>query len=282
VNVAALTGVPPLCKREERSMTLNASADDEAEPSVADAPDALFRPGPIMSRTAELSERYRGLDGAALLQPLLEGEFPKRLAVVSSFGAESAVILAQIAEIDRHTPVLFLDTGKLFGETLRYRDRLIARLRLEDVRTIVPDRQRLAAGDPTGMLWLSDPDCCCAMRKVEPLARALGGFAAWVSGRKRHHGGIRAELPAFEADEYGRIKINPLAGWSRDRIVQEFADRNLPRHPLEAEGYLSIGCFTCTDRVQPGEDPRAGRWRNFDKTECGIHLPPLERFDPWT
>jgi phosphoadenosine phosphosulfate reductase len=256
----------------------------EGEPELETAEGGWEIPPDVSAayRRDELAARYAGLDGAALLRPMLEAEFRGRLAVVSSFGAESAVILAHIAEIDPRTPVLFLDTGKLFGETLRYRDRLIARLRLEDVRTIVPNRQRLEAADPSGMLWLSDPDRCCAMRKVEPLARALGGFAAWVSGRKRYHGGARAELPAFEADEQGRIKVNPLAGWSRDRIAQEFAVRDLPRHPLEAEGYLSIGCFTCTDRVQPGEDPRAGRWRNFNKTECGIHLPPFERFDPWT
>jgi phosphoadenosine phosphosulfate reductase len=252
-------------------MTLNASADDEPGPSVADAPAASFRPGLIKSRTAELSERYRGLDGAALLQSLLEGEFPKRLAVVSSFGAESAVILAQVAEIDRGTPVLFLDTGKLFSETLRYRDRLVALLGLRDVRTLVPDAERATAADPHGMLWLVEPDACCALRKVEPLEEALAGFEAWVSGRKRYHGGARTALPVFETDQRGRIKINPLAGWSKGRVDAEFAVRNLPRHPLEAQGYLSVGCITCTDRVRPGEDMRAGRWRDLSKTECGIH-----------
>jgi phosphoadenosine phosphosulfate reductase len=227
------------------------------------------------ARVAELTCRYADRDGAALLWPLIECEFPGRLAVVSSFGAESAVILALVAEIDRRTPVLFLDTGKLFSDTLRYRDRLIAHLRLEDVRTIVPDPRRLATGDPTGMLWLDEPDRCCAMRKVEPLLRALGGFDAWVSGRKRYHGGARAALPIFETGEGGRIKINPIAGWSRGRIEQEFAARGLPRHPLEVEGYRSIGCMTCTDRVLPDEDPRAGRWRDRPKTECGIHFASL-------
>ncbi len=224
------------------------------------------------SRIRQLSSRYAELDGAALLRPLIEREFPGRLAVVSSFGAESAVLLALAAAIDRRIPVLFLDTGKLFGETLRYRDALVAALGLEDVRTISPDPGSLAEVDPEDALWLADPDRCCAVRKVEPLAAALSGFDAWVSGRKRYHGAARAALPAIEAAPDGRVKINPLAGWSRGRVEDEFDRRGLPKHPLEADGYLSIGCTTCTDRVLPGEDRRAGRWRRRDKTECGIHL----------
>lgn len=226
----------------------------------------------ITAALYDLTARYGDVDGAALLRPLIECEFAGRLAVVSSFGAEAAIILAQVAEIDRRTPVLFLDTGMLFGETLRYRDRLVARLGLEDVRTIVPKPRRVAIDDPSSELWLTDPDRCCAIRKVEPLIEGLEGFAAWVSGRKRYHGGSRAMLPVFEADDRGRVKINPLAGWTRDRILREFSLRDLPRHPLEALGYASIGCVPCTDRVRAGEELRAGRWRGRNKTECGIHL----------
>ncbi|HEV2100387.1 MAG TPA: phosphoadenylyl-sulfate reductase [Stellaceae bacterium] len=226
-----------------------------------------------VSEAAGLAARFAGLDGSELLRVLITGEFFGRVAVVSSFGAESAAILAMVSEIDRRTPVLFLDTGKLFGETLRYRDRLVDRLGLSDVRTISPDKEKLSAGDPNGMLWLGDPDACCALRKVEPLHRALAGFAAWISGRKRYHGGARAALPVLETDPHGRVKINPLAGWSRAQVVEELLRRDLPRHPLEAQGYLSIGCYTCTDRVGPGEDLRAGRWRGLSKTECGIHAP---------
>jgi phosphoadenosine phosphosulfate reductase len=221
-----------------------------------------------------LKARYAGLDGIGLLRPLIGCEFPGRLAVVSSFGAESAVLLALVAEIDRRTPVLFLDTGKLFGETLRYRDLLIAQLGFEDVRTLTPDHRELLAKDRTGTLWLSDPDRCCAARKIGPLACGLAGFDAWVSGRKRYHGGARAEMPIFEADKEGRTKVNPLALWSRSRIAAEFAARSLPRHPLEAAGYLSIGCRPCTELVRPGDAPRAGRWRGLGKTECGIHRVP--------
>lgn len=219
-----------------------------------------------------LTERYSALDGASLLRPLIQTEFAGCLAVVSSFGAEAAIILAHVAEIDRRTPILFLDTGRLFEETLRYRDRLIGHLHLEDVRTIAPDPKGVASEDRLSLLWLDDPDRCCAIRKVEPLLGALDGFKAWVSGRKRFHGDDRATLPVFETDGAGRVKINPLANWSRDRVVEEFRLRNLPRHPLEAEGYSSIGCATCSSRTVAGEDPRAGRWRGRDKSECGIHL----------
>ncbi|HTT79041.1 MAG TPA: phosphoadenylyl-sulfate reductase [Stellaceae bacterium] len=232
---------------------------------------------PAIWRAAELAERYADRDGVGLLRPLIEREFVGRLAIVSSFGTESAVILAQVAQIDRDTPILFLDTGKLFSETLRYRDRLVAHLGLRDVRTISADPERLRAADPDGMLWLSDPDFCCTLRKVEPLAPAFVGFDAWVSGRKRYQGGARSTLPVFEVDDGGRIKVNPLANWPRSRVEAEFALRGLPRHPLEAQGYLSIGCITCTDRVHSGEDPRAGRWRDLPKTECGIHVSTRRR-----
>jgi phosphoadenosine phosphosulfate reductase len=227
------------------------------------------------ARIAELDERYGALDGEALLRPLIEYEFRVRIAVVSSFGAEAAIVLALVAAIDRRVPVIFIDTRKLFGETLRYRDRLGAGLGLLDLRVVRPDPGDLAQADPEGMLWRTDPDRCCALRKVAPLAEALRDFDAWISGRKRYHGAARGELPLFEADDDGRVKINPVALWSRNRVEAEFAARGLPRHPLEADGYLSIGCTTCTDRVRAGENPRAGRWRDRGKTECGIHLRRL-------
>jgi phosphoadenosine phosphosulfate reductase len=253
-------------------MTLNELDDTDLERPNAFTGGAA-RHGQESSKAVVLAARYAGLDGPELLRALITREFFGRLAVVSSFGAESAAILAMVAEADRNTPVLLLDTGKLFGETLRYRDRLIDQLGLADVRTITPDRVRLSAADPDGMLWLADPDACCGLRKVEPLGRALADFDAWVSGRKRYQDIERAVLPMFETNADGRVKINPLAGWSRARVVGELLRRDLPRHPLEAEGYLSIGCYTCTDRVRPGEDLRAGRWRGLDKTECGIHTP---------
>jgi phosphoadenosine phosphosulfate reductase len=229
-------------------------------------------------RLRELARDHGDRAGQDLLLPFLtpdsKGRLPGRIALVSSFGTESALLLALAAELDPAIPVIFLDTGKLFGETLRYRDRLTALLGLSDVRSVTPDPARLAALDPTGALWLGDPDACCRARKVEPLARALAGFDIWISGRKRYQSASRAILPTTEIVD-GRLKLNPLAPWSRERIEAEFARRNLPPHPLEADGFLSVGCMPCTARVEPGEDGRAGRWRNNDKTECGIHWPGL-------
>jgi phosphoadenosine phosphosulfate reductase len=222
-------------------------------------------------RLRDLTDRYGKLDGADLLRPMLETEFPGRIALVSSFGAEAAVLLQIAAGIDRDVPVIFLDTGKLFGETLRYRDQLMKRLGLTDLRVIRPVEAEVEAADPEGVLWDSDPNGCCGVRKVEPLRRALAGFNAWISGRKRFHGALRTFLPVIELSG-AKIKINPLARWSKLRIEEEFARHGLPRHPLEADGFLSIGCLPCTGRVAPGADHRAGRWAGREKTECGIHL----------
>jgi phosphoadenosine phosphosulfate reductase len=223
------------------------------------------------STSDRLVARYDGLSGEALLRPLIEQEFPGRIALVSSFGTEAAVLLDLVAAIDRDVPVIFLDTEKLFGETLRYRDALVARLGLTDVRSVRPDPVQVARQDPDGMLFQRDPDACCALRKVVPLAAALAGFDAWISGRKRFQGGLRGALPTIEEAD-GRIKINPLASWTRQDIEAAFAARDLPRHPLEADGFRSVGCMPCTDRVAPDADPRAGRWAGGSKTECGIHL----------
>ena len=219
-----------------------------------------------------LAWRYRGLEGEALLRPLIEREFSGQIALLSSFGAESALLLDMVARIDPALPVLFLDTGKLFPETLAYRDLLVGRLGLTNLQILAPDPAEIARRDADGTLWRSDADACCALRKVEPLARRLPGFAACISGRKRYQGGTRSELAPIEAAE-DQIRVNPLATFSRERIEQEFAARGLPPHPLEFDGFLSIGCQPCTDRVAPDEDRRAGRWRGLDKRECGIHDP---------
>lgn len=222
---------------------------------------------------ADLGERYRGAGSRTLLEAMIRDEFAGSIALVSSFGAEAAVLLHMVAGIDPKTPVVFLNTGKLFGETLRYRDILVGELGLSDVRTISPDPARIDSVDPDGVLWYGNPNMCCYIRKVEPLNHALNGFDAWITGRKGFHGGERASLPAVEAADDGRIKINPLTDWRQDDVDAYFEEHGLPRHPLQADGFLSIGCMPCTDRVAPGEDPRAGRWRGKGKTECGIHMP---------
>jgi phosphoadenosine phosphosulfate reductase len=194
----------------------------------------------------------------------------EHLAVVSSFGTESAALLKVMADVDPAIPVIFLDTGWLFEETLAYRDTLIATLGLRDVRSIRPLEDRLSQQDPDRELWFSDPDACCRIRKVEPLARALAPFSAWINGRKRFQGGARAAIAIVE-DDGARLKFNPFANVSREQIQAIYATANLPPHPLAASGYLSAGCMHCTSRTSPDEDARAGRWRGRPKTECGIH-----------
>ena len=190
-----------------------------------------------------------------------------RIALVSSFGAEAVVLLHLVARIEPMTPVLFLETGMLFPETLDYQRRVAKLLGLGDVRLIRPGKR------PAPDLHRTDPDACCDLRKTVPLERALGGFDAWITGRKRYQGGQRAALEFFEAETgTGRIKINPLAHWGTGDVADYIAENRLPRHPLVAQGYPSIGCRPCTTRVSDGEDPRAGRWRGTDKTECGIHF----------
>lgn len=221
-----------------------------------------------------LAEKIDALDAQSLMRFSIEDLFPRKIALVSSFGADSAVLLHMAAQIDKALPVLFLETGLLFPETLAYRDRLIELLDLRNVVSIAPSKARLAAEDPETFLWSSDPDRCCEIRKVLPLAKALEGFDAWITGRKRFQAATRAALPLFETEEK-RIKINPLANWSGARILAYLDAHELPRHELVAKGYPSIGCIPCTSKVKPGEDPRAGRWRGKAKVECGLHTQPL-------
>jgi phosphoadenosine phosphosulfate reductase len=195
----------------------------------------------------------------------------ERLAVVSSFGTEAAALLKIMADVDPAIPVIFLDTGWLFEETLAYRDMLIAVLGLRDVRSIKPLDEDLRRQDGNRELWFSDPDACCRIRKVEPLKRALAPFGAWINGRKRFQGGLRTTIPVVEADG-ARLKFNPFANVTRGEIEAIYAQAGLPPHPLAASGFLSVGCMPCTSRTLSGEDVRDGRWRGRAKTECGIHI----------
>jgi phosphoadenosine phosphosulfate reductase len=229
----------------------------------------------LLEHLADLRRAYGELDGLALLRAVLrEGPLKGRTALVSSFGAESAVLLDMVATVDPTTPVIFLDTGKLFEETQDYRQELTALLGLSDVRVARPAPAALARHDAQGTLWQREPDLCCHIRKTEVLERALGGFAAWITGRKRFQGGMRRGLGTVEGEpSSGRIKLNPLAPWSAEDVERYRLLRNLPAHPLVADGFASIGCVPCTRRVAPGEPARAGRWWGLDKTECGIHRP---------
>jgi phosphoadenosine phosphosulfate reductase len=218
----------------------------------------------------ELDRALRSASPADVIAAALEAVGRERLALVSSFGTESAALLKVMADVDPAIPVIFLDTGWLFEETLAYRDTLIATLGLRDVRSIRPEEAALSAEDPDRELWFSDPDACCRIRKVEPLARALAPFEAWINGRKRFQGGARAVIPVVE-DDGARLKFNPFANVSREEIASIYALAKLPPHPLVKTGYLSVGCMPCTSRTSPDEDARAGRWRGRPKTECGIH-----------
>ncbi|WP_174274842.1 phosphoadenylyl-sulfate reductase [Sphingomonas bacterium] len=237
------------------------------------------RPAFTAADVAALNARFLDVPAPELLRTLLAGELSGRAALVSSFGAESAVLLHMVSEIDRDIPLIFTNTQKMFGETLAYRDELAERLGFTDLRVYRPDPRLLSERDATGLRWSYDPDGCCDIRKVEPLKRALRDFDVWISGRKGFQAGTRTALPLFELDEADaavsgpKLKINPLASWPKEALNAYFDTHKLLHHPLEAQGYPSIGCSPCTSRVAQGEDHRAGRWRGWEKVECGIHQP---------
>ena len=231
---------------------------------------------PLEARLAMLNRRDAGRQPQDILKPAL-ALLDQKIALVSSFGAESAVLLHMVAQTATKTPVLFIDTMMLFRATLTYQKSLTKHLGLENVTHISPDPGRVFLQDNEGLLHQSNTDACCTLRKVEPLQQALTPFSAWITGRKRHQSATRTDMAIWEADETGRLKLNPLAHWSKDDINAYFETHNLPRHPLTDNGYPSIGCAPCTFRARPGMDDRAGRWPWQSKTECGIHLPVKPR-----
>lgn len=229
----------------------------------------------LRARVATLNARYRHHGATAVLEGALNDPEAGRIAMVSSFGAESVALLHLVAMVNRKTPVLFIDTRLLFAETLAYQQDVAERLRLENVQVLRTDEDTVQKRDPYGALRMGDPDSCCALRKTLPLEQALKGYDGWITGRKRYQSGTRAALDFFELEEGpqgGRIKVNPLAHWGPEDVRAYMDENRLPRHPLVAQGYPSIGCAPCTSKVAPGEDPRAGRWRGQNKEECGIHF----------
>ncbi|MBW8880634.1 MAG: phosphoadenylyl-sulfate reductase [Asticcacaulis sp.] len=223
-------------------------------------------------RARDLSARYEGMTAQDILRDVIRNEFFGDIVLSSSFGADSAVLLHMISEIDPAFPVLFLDTERHFFQTLQYRDELAAKLGLSNIIVLKANANEAAAEDPKNMLWKSSPDQCCDLRKVRPLNRAMEAYGAWISGRKRHQTSTRAHLPIVEFD--GRhYKVNPLAAWTADDIAAYFESHDLPPHPLVEQGFPSIGCFTCTKPVEKGADARSGRWSESEKVECGIHRP---------
>lgn len=228
--------------------------------------------GSVAERVSALNARYAHRGAIQVLGDALRDADTGRVALVSAFGAESVVLLHMVARVDRTTPVLFIDTEMLFPETLDYQREVSAQLGLQDMRIIRASQTAIAAHDPDGDLHKEDTDACCNLRKTQPLEAALAPFDAWITGRKRFQNGARANLEFFEAEGDARIKINPLAHWRPEDVQEYMVENRLPRHPLVAKGYPSIGCAPCTSKVAPGEDPRAGRWRGDDKEECGIHF----------
>jgi phosphoadenosine phosphosulfate reductase len=249
---------------------MTSSPDNESAAARAAIRPASTTARSALSSASTLNDSLGGASPAEVIGAALRTIGRDRLALVSSFGTESAALLKVMADVDPAIPVIFLDTGWLFEETLAYRDTLIAALGLKDVRSIQPSEDALKREDPGRELWFSDPDACCRIRKVEPLSRALTAFDAWINGRKRFQGGLRAEIPVVE-DDGTRLKFNPFANASREDIEAIYASAKLPPHPLVASGFLSVGCMPCTSRATTDEGARAGRWRGRAKTECGIH-----------
>lgn len=225
----------------------------------------------LQDRAHGLTARYDGKSAEAILRGAVGTDFSGRIGLVSSFGTEAAILLHMVSRIDPYIPVIFLDTWKHFPETLAYRDHLIDRLGLCNIQTVSPRKEAVKADDPDGDLSKSNPDLCCHVRKTLPMLKALRSLDCWITGRKRGQAATREEMSLFETQDRW-IKVNPLIDWSADQVRAYYTAHDLPEHPLKAQGYMSVGCAPCTRAVRAGEDARAGRWADSDKTECGIHF----------
>ncbi|MFL2779059.1 MAG: phosphoadenylyl-sulfate reductase [Paracoccus marcusii] len=228
--------------------------------------------GNLDTRAGRLNDRYRHHAAIEVLRRAVTDPDLGQVALVSSFGAESVVLLHMVSRVAPGLPVLFIDTQMLFPETLAYQQEVAERLSLTNVQVITASEAEIAAHDPDGTLHKSNPDACCDFRKTVPLERMLSGYDAWITGRKRFQNGQRAALEFFEPEPPSRLRVNPLAHWRPEDVQDYMVENRLPRHPLVAKGYPSIGCAPCTSPVKPGEDPRSGRWRGQEKSECGIHF----------
>lgn len=228
--------------------------------------------GNLDTRAGRLNDRYRHHAAIEVLRRAVTDPDLGRVTLVSSFGAESVVLLHMVSLVAPGLPVLFIDTQMLFPETLAYQREVAGKLGLTNVQVISASQAEIAAHDPDGTLNKTNPDACCDFRKTVPLERVLSGYDAWITGRKRFQNGQRAALEFFEPEPPARLRVNPLAHWRPEDVQDYMIENRLPRHPLVAKGYPSIGCAPCTSPVAAGEDPRSGRWRGQDKSECGIHF----------
>jgi phosphoadenosine phosphosulfate reductase len=223
-----------------------------------------------------LSAELEGLSALDIIAWAVD-EFGDGLALSSSFGADSAVMLHLATRVKPDIKVITVDTGFLFPETVKFRDELVRRLELNlfIYRPGVPREVFLAEH---GMMWRSSPDACCAFNKREPFDRAKSelGVRGWMTGVRREQSATRSRAPVVQHDHLGLVKVCPIVMWTARDVHYYLVENELPYHPLRAKGFLSIGCHPedgyCTTRVKPGEDPRSGRWAGFDKTECGLHV----------
>jgi len=199
-------------------------------------------------------------------------EYGSSLVLASSFGAEDVVLIDMLHKLAPTVPVFYLDTNKHFKETYETRDRLQERYGasfLQVVPQLTLEEQAAKHGD---RLWEKDPNLCCQIRKVEPLQRILAEYEAWITGIRREQSPTRANAKKVEWDEkFNLVKFNPLADWTHNQVWEYIHQHDVPYNPLHDQHYPSIGCEVCTRQVMPGEDPRAGRWSGFAKTECGLH-----------
>lgn len=238
----------------------------------------------------QFKREYSHLEGSELVAATRKFFDKNELVSFSSFGSYSALLLDFISNVDKQLPILFLETGKHFYETLQFVEDIETRFGLTNITKLHPDSKIVANADEDGDLWKNNVDRCCWIRKVEPLDRYLEEnqqISVIITGRRGYQTAERANMKTIELDDTGRIRINPFCNWSKDEVIKEFNKRDLPQHPLVEQGYPSIGCAPCTKAVKPGEDERSGRWAHvidiksndstaLQKTECGIHLNKYE------
>ena len=218
----------------------------------------------------DLNLRFQEQEANEILYESINKFFLKKIVYVCSFGAESAVILHLISNISKDFPIIFLNTGKLFDETLNYRNDLIKLFNLTNIIEIYPEKFDLTKHDANEVLWKADHNKCCEIRKVNPLKKALKPYTTWISGRKGYHSNERREKKVLEIVN-SKFVLSPLINWSQNKITEYFESFNIPKHPLYKKGYLSIGCRNCTVTSSDSNNVRSGRWSNTKKTECGIH-----------
>ncbi|HJT22135.1 MAG TPA: phosphoadenylyl-sulfate reductase [Nitrospira sp.] len=211
-----------------------------------------------------------------ILTAAIERYAPK-VVLACSFGAEDVVLVDMVHRIDPSVPLLYLDTDFLFPETYTTRDRIVQQYGLKPAQVLqvksllTPQKQAQQFGEA---LWARDPDRCCELRKLEPLTRALKDYDAWITGIRREQSPTRAHAKVVEWDaRFQLVKLNPLARWTWSDVWTYIKVYEVPYNELHDRNYPSIGCTHCTSSVAPGEDPRAGRWKNQAKTECGLHKP---------